>query len=80
MVILEFSEEVVAKGWAPAQLCQILSLKHNSKRYIELADKVYVVYTEGLTARIIKDRFGVAQDFILSGEDAVALSLKAVVL
>lgn len=81
MIILEFSMGVWLQGRVPAQLCVIHSpMEQNPKhrRYVELADKVYSL--QGTQARVMKDRNGVPTDFEISGEDAVALVLKAVVL
>jgi len=81
MIILEFSMGVWLQGRVPSQLCVIRSpMEQNPKhrRYVELADRVYSLH--GTHARVMKDRNGVPTDFDISGEDAVALVLKAVVL
>lgn len=79
-MILEFSADTVASGLAPAELCQILYLKHSTAKYMNLADKIYTINEEKLTGSYIKNRSGQLQDFIISGEDILALALKAVVL
>lgn len=82
MIVLEFSDYMVDfHKRAPARICVIHQpMEHipRNRRFFELAEKVYVI--EGTTAKVIKDRYGDLKDFYISGEDAVALVLKAVVL
>ena len=81
MIILEFSMGVWMQGRVPSQLCLIHKpMEQNPKhrRYFDLADRVYSLHDN--QARVMKDRNGVPADFEISGEDAVALILKAAVL
>lgn len=81
MIILEFSMNVWLQGRVPAQLCIIhtpLEQHPKHRRYVDLADRVYSLH--GTRAMVLKDRYKPPGNFDISGEDAVALVLKATVL
>ena len=80
MIFFEFSADMVMLGRIPARLCCIMGKQtaRRTQNYMQMAEKAY--YLQGTQAVMLKNRNGKSDNFELSGEDAVALVLKAVVL
>ena len=82
MIIFEFSDYMVDSGRVPARLCQLngdpITKRTSRHSYMMLAEKAYAL--EGTKGYMLKHRNGDLIEFEISGEDAVALVLKAVVL
>jgi hypothetical protein len=82
MIIFEFSDFMVEAGKVPAPVCVMKgpNIQNRTSRhgYMQLAERAYRL--DGSYATVMKDRNGSLKDFELSGEDAVALALKAVVI
>ena len=82
MIIFEFSTFMVMSGRVPARLCvmkgDLIQNRTSRFSYMQLAEKAYRL--DGTLAKMLKNKNGKLEDFELSGEDAVALVLKAVVL
>lgn len=73
--------DIWMQGRVPSQLCVIrgpMEPTPKHRLYVQLANKVYSL--QGNRARVMKNRNGVLTDFDISGEDAVALVLRASVL
>jgi hypothetical protein len=81
VIIFEFSDYIVESGKLTGPICRLNdgAVRRISRHtYMMFAEKAY--FLDGTHATMVKDRSGELKDFELSGEDAVALVLKAVVL
>lgn len=77
MIFMEFPVCLVEQGRVPATLCQFND-NANVIKYMQFADKAYAL--SGGWMVVLKNRCGNTDDYKISREDAVALTLKAVVL